>query len=260
MYNAPGADWTAEERAALKRFLKARGGQYREKLPAAPGRRLRHMKRQPYVMREEEAPTRVASSPLSIREAAAEVIPFPSEKVTPAEEQEKPADILAPKLEHGSFGVFVKGYPVGWYDRAHSAIKAAKDMAEAFVSGQPSLPGEAVREDAQYIHELGDWMETTGRDYTEPVDIFLHDPRFRESRDRLAKMILTVLPIPGEPPSPDQRSEGTPDPHEEFGAFEERFPQLAEHQDKLNWERISASTDTANDEIRAFIVKVLWDE
>lgn len=50
MHNIPGADWTREERKALQRFLKARGGRYRKTLPATPEERLRHMRRQPYVM------------------------------------------------------------------------------------------------------------------------------------------------------------------------------------------------------------------
>lgn len=61
LYNVPGFDWTDEEKAALKKFLKSRGGEYRETLPLLPEHRLRHLKRQPYVVREQEYPTRVAS-------------------------------------------------------------------------------------------------------------------------------------------------------------------------------------------------------
>jgi hypothetical protein len=70
MYNVPGADWTAKEKEALKRFLGSRGGIYRETLPEDEGRRLRHLRRQPYVKAPTEpSATAVASllPPLSKR-------------------------------------------------------------------------------------------------------------------------------------------------------------------------------------------------
>jgi hypothetical protein len=53
MYNVPGGDWTPTEKKALERFLKSRGGTYRETLPEDEKKRLRHMRSQPYV----KAPT-----------------------------------------------------------------------------------------------------------------------------------------------------------------------------------------------------------
>lgn len=52
MYNIPGKDWPAEEKEALKRFLKERGAPYRETVPDERTR-LRHLRQQPYV----QAPT-----------------------------------------------------------------------------------------------------------------------------------------------------------------------------------------------------------
>ncbi len=70
MYNVPGADWTAAEREALKRWLKARGGAYRGTMPEDESGRLKHLRRQPFVMAP-QAPggTAVASAlpPLSKR-------------------------------------------------------------------------------------------------------------------------------------------------------------------------------------------------
>lgn len=246
LYNVPGADWTDKEKAALKRFLKTRGGRYLEYLPFDEEERLRHMKRQPYVMREEEAPSRVASAfPLSIREAG-EVVPFPSEKVTPPEEKEEPAQILSPALEAGSFVLFVKGFPVGWYDRFHTAAKAAKDMADAFIEGRPSLLGEAVHRDAP--DEIADWMTKRRADITEPADIFLTDPRYRGTRERVAPMMVSVMSIGGSPPSPEQRSEGVP--AGDLFDLEDRFLPVAEEaQDRLDWDRIAWATDAVNADI-----------
>lgn len=70
MYNVPGEDWTPREKEALRRFLKSRGGTYKEKLPEDEKERLRHLRRQPYVMAPAASPsTAVASSlpPLSKR-------------------------------------------------------------------------------------------------------------------------------------------------------------------------------------------------
>lgn len=62
LYNIPGKDWTAEEKKALQRFLRSRGGAYRETLPEDEGERLRHMKRQPYVMAPGTQPTSAVAS------------------------------------------------------------------------------------------------------------------------------------------------------------------------------------------------------
>lgn len=64
MYNVPGADWTPEERKALERFLKSRGGAYREELPEDDRERLRHLRRQPYV----KAPSAPATSAVASRQ------------------------------------------------------------------------------------------------------------------------------------------------------------------------------------------------
>jgi hypothetical protein len=53
MYNIPGADWTPTEKVALKRFLKSRGGTYKETLPVDENKQLEHLRQQPYV----KAPT-----------------------------------------------------------------------------------------------------------------------------------------------------------------------------------------------------------
>jgi len=70
MYNVPGADWTPEEKKALERFLKSRGGTYRETLPEDEKKRLRHMRSQPYVMAPATQPTSAVAGffpPLSKR-------------------------------------------------------------------------------------------------------------------------------------------------------------------------------------------------
>lgn len=255
LYNAPGIDWSPKEKAALKRFLKARGAPYREDLfhDVTDEERLRHMKRQPYVMREEEAPSRVASAfPLSTREAG-EVVPFPYEKVSPPEEKEKPADILSPQLASGSFLVFVKAFPVGWYEREPRAVEAAKGMADAFIAGRPSLLGEAVRMDAP-SDDLVDWMMETHREITEPVEMFLTDPRYREARERASKMMVSVLSIPGEPPAPDQRSEGIPSG--DLYELEDKFRAAArDYEESLDWDRIAWATDMVNADIRTLIAE-----
>ena len=61
LYNVPGKDWTAKEKKALQRFLRSRGGAYKETLPKDESERLRHMKRQPYVMSPVAQPTSVVA-------------------------------------------------------------------------------------------------------------------------------------------------------------------------------------------------------
>lgn len=251
LYNVPGKDWTDEEKAALQRFLKRRGGRYRETLPATPEERQHHMRRQPYVMRDQEAPSsRVASArlPLSIREAG-EVVPFPVEKVAPPEEREKPADILQPSFQRGSFLLFVKGFPVGWYAREHDAVMAARHLANEFEAGHPSLLWQAVQLDAPE-DDLVDWMTNTGRDIEEPVALFLTDPRYRKTRADVVRDMLFVLAVPGAEPPANLQTEGMP--QGDLFDLEDKFRQAAmKHADELNWDRIAHSVDAANEAIRS---------
>lgn len=252
LYNVPGKDWTDKEKAALKRFLKSRGGRYRETLPATSEERQRHMKRQPYVMRGQETGSRVAAvrPPLSIREAG-EVVPFPSEKVAPPEEQEKPADILQPSFQRGSFLLFVKGFPVGWYAREHDAIMAARRLADEFEAGRPSLLWQAVQLDAPE-DSLVDWMTNTGRDIEEPVVVFLTDPKYRSARADVVRNMLFVLAVPGTEPPTNLQTEGIP--QGDLFDLEDRFRRAAmEHADELDWDRIAHGVDAANDVIRSII-------
>lgn len=172
MYNIPGKDWTAAEKAALKRWLKARRGVYRERLPATPRQRLRHMRRQPYVRRAPtQAPdTAVASRwpplskramgvPLSVRtrslvevglsprswppplsKRAGEVIPFPGQQ---PEKPEKPEDGgEGVEGERGKvlplgrwFLLHFGSDPIRWYPAKDQAQRALEEVKEAFVQG-----------------------------------------------------------------------------------------------------------------------------
>jgi len=69
MYNIPGKDWSPKEKEALRRFLKERGAPYRETVPAEQTR-LRHLRRQPYVLGPTSKPSSAVASlepPLSKR-------------------------------------------------------------------------------------------------------------------------------------------------------------------------------------------------
>jgi len=68
MYNVPGSDWTNEEKEALKRFLEDRGGHYIETLPEESVDRLKHLRKQPFVMKQDSgnAGKRLASLPLPL--------------------------------------------------------------------------------------------------------------------------------------------------------------------------------------------------
>jgi hypothetical protein len=271
LYNIPGADWTPAEKKALQRFLKVRGGTYRGTMPATPEERLQHMKQQPYVMKTPTSETRRASEyfPLSVR---ADVIKFPGERMErpegppelgevassgPTKEpgevassgstKEPETDIISPGFtkEPGKFMIFIKGWPVGWFDREHKANQAAEVMIRNFVDGRKSLIGDSVEMDAP-VDDLAEWMERTGKDISGPIKEFLESLKYQEARAKVAPMMVNIVSIENDTES---GTEGIPSGS--LYELEERFSKVSsEAVDELDWDSIAKVTDVTNDIIR----------
>ena len=170
MYNVPGKDWTAAEKAAMKRWLKARKGVYRDRLPTTPRQRLQHMRRQPYVKRTptQTPSTSVASSkwpplskramgmPMSLRswppllsKRAGDVIPFPV-KQQPTEtetESDRTEGESGKVLSLNRWFLLHFGRDIiRWYPTKDKAQRAMEMVKEEFVRG--GTEGRGVINDA----------------------------------------------------------------------------------------------------------------